>query len=306
MAPAFPLLVHKMRFPIQQLTYLESFNFALSVFKNLPRTSLMLVFFGTMFFTELDSQFFQHQGDNAPDDDDACDGDETLDVMVEETNDIFEGFRQLMDALMNTYKEPCVAFAQALVLPTVGEFLSKPFFGAEIKSTAMNLMNSIVKHGGASGSGLVPHILPIWLGASQESDADVRVTAFYGIGLCAISNPEAVNQGLASVWQSIQLVLGKKAEMVSEYEEHIVWDNALAAAFRLFQAGLMTDPSVYNGLLGLFPIRNDMDEAAAVIDIVVAMSDRLRPAAGLRGVAEQQVKQLMDQHEEFHQVRFSF
>jgi hypothetical protein len=266
----------------------------------------MLVVFGSMFYIELYSQYFQHQGDNAPDDDDACDEDEELDVMVEETNEIFEGFRQLMDALMNTYKEPCVAFAQALVLPTVGEFLSKPFFGPEIKSTAMNLMNSIVKHGGASGSGLVPHILPMWLAASQENDADVRVTAFYGIGLCAISNPDAVNQGLAPVWQSIQVVLGKKAEMVSEDDEHIVWDNALAAAFRLFQAGLMTDLSVYNGLLGLFPICSDVDEAAAVIDIVVAMSGRLRPAAGLRSVAEQQVKLLMDQHEEFQQVRFPF
>jgi hypothetical protein len=49
----------------------------------------------------------------------------------------------------------------------------------------MNLMNTLVKFGGASGSGLVPVILPIWLAACQEKDADVRVTAFYGIGIFA-------------------------------------------------------------------------------------------------------------------------
>ena len=240
---------------------------------------------------------------HAADDDDACDEDDELQICLEETDEIFEGFRQLMDALMKTYQEPCVAFAQAHVLPTCGEFLSNPLFGSEIKSTSLNLMNSIVKHGGASGSALVPHMLPIWLAASQEEDADVRVTAFYGIGLCAMRNPAAVHPGLASVWQSVQCVLGKKAEMVSDDDEHVVWDNALSTAFRLFAAGLIADSSIYNGLLSLFPIESDVDEAAAVVDIVVAMSDRFRPPAGLRSLAEQQVKLLKDDHEEFQQVR---
>jgi hypothetical protein len=249
------------------------------------------------------SHFFQHQTSNPAGDDDACDEDEELWPLVEETDEIFDAFRLLMDALLSTYKEPCVAFAQALVLPAIGEFLSKPLFGPEIKATSMSLMNSIVKHGGASGSALVPFILPLWLAASQEEDADVRTTAFYGIGLCAISNPGFINQGLAAIWQSLQAVIGKKAEMVSDPEEHIVWDNAVAATFRLFQSGLLTDASIYNGLLGLFPIESDADEAAAVVEIVVAMSDRIRPPAGLRALAEQQVKLLQQKHDGFEQVR---
>jgi hypothetical protein len=252
------------------------------------------------------SQFFsQHNATNPADDDDADDGSE-LWVLVEDTDTVFEGFRQLMDALMSTYKEPCVSFARALVLPSVGEFLSKPLFGPEIKATAMNLMNSIVKHGGASGSELIPVILPIWMAATQDEDADVRVTAFFGIGLCATSNPGFVNQGLAPIWQSIQTVLGKKAEMISDEDEHCVWDNAVAAAFRLFQSGLMSDPSVYNGLLSLFPIESDLDEAAAVVEIIAAMSDRYRPPAGLRGLAEQQVTLLKDKYEDFQQVWHHF
>jgi hypothetical protein len=262
----------------------------------------------TFLCADFDSHYFQHAATKAHDDEDeACDEDEDLWVLIEETDEVFEGFRQLMDALMSTYKEPCVAFAQALVLPTLGEFLSKPLFGPEIKSTAINLMNSIVKHGGIQGSGLVPQILPLWIAASQEENADVRTTALYGIGICAMSNPDVVNQGLAHVWQVIQQVLGKKTEMVTEHEEHVVWDNALSTAFRLFRAGLVTDPSIYNSLLGLLPMNSDdVDEAAAVVDMVVAVSDRIRPAAGLRSLAEQQVKLLVDKHENFQQVRIPF
>ena len=261
-----------------------------------------------MLCADLDSHYFQHAATKAHDDeDDACDEDEDLWVLIEETDEVFEGFRQLMDALMTIYKEPCVAFAQALVLPTLGEFLSKPLYGPAIKSTAINLMNSIVKHGGIQGSGLVPQILPLWIAASQEENADVRTTAFFGIGICAMSNPEVVNQGLAPVWQVIQQVLGKKAEMVTEHDEHVVWDNAVSTAFRLFRAGLITDPSIYNSLLGLLPMNSDdVDEAAAVVDIVVAVSDRFRPAAGMRSLAEQQVKLLLDKHEKFQQVRVPF
>jgi hypothetical protein len=164
-----------------------------------------------------------------------------------------------------------------------------------------------VKHGGIQGSGLVPQILPLWIAASQEENADVRTTAFFGIGICAMSNPEVVNQGLATVWQVIQQVLGKKAEMVTEHDEHVVWDNAVSTAFRLFRAGLITDPSIYNSLLGLLPMNSDdVEEAAAVVDIVVAVSDRFRPAAGMRSLAEQQVKLLVDKHENFQQVRVPF
>ncbi len=254
----------------------------------------------------LSSQFLpQHNTTNPADDDDGSDGSDLF-VLVEDTNTVFEGFRQLMDALMSTYKEPCVSFARALVFPSIGEFLSKPLFGPEIKATAMNLMNSVVKHGGASGSELIPAILPIWMAATQDEDADVRVTAFFGIGLCALSNPGLVIQGLAPIWQSIQTVLGKKAEMILDEEEHCVWDNAVTAAFRLFHSGLMSDPSVYNGLLSLFPIESDLDEAAAVVEMIVAMSDRHRPSTGLRSLAEQQVNLLKDKYEDFQQVWHHF
>jgi hypothetical protein len=248
------------------------------------------------------SHVFQHQA--GPDgDDDSCDDDEELEGMLECTHEVFDGFRLLMDALLSTYKEPCVAFVQAIVLPTLGEFLSKPMFGGEIKATAMSLMNSIMKHGGAAGSAMVPAIIPLWLTASLEEDADVRTTAIYGIGLCAMSNPGFINQGLAPIWQCLQTVLGKKAEMVSDPFERVVWENAVAATFRLFRSGLLTDASIYNGLLGLFPIEDDLDEAAAVVEIVVSMSDRIRPPAGLRNLAEQQVKLLKDNFDDFEQVR---
>jgi hypothetical protein len=211
-----------------------------------------------------------------------------------------------MDALMMTYQEPVVPHAQALVLPTLGEFLSKSLFGPEIKSTAMNLLNTLVKFGGAAGSGLVPVICPIWLAACQEEDADVRVTAFHGIGIFAISNPGCIHQGLTPIWQSIQSVLGNKAAMITESDEHIVWDNAFSAAFRLFRCGLMTDSTVYQGLLSLLPIESDIDEAAAVVEIILALSDRFRPASGMRKMAEQQVTLLADKYENFQQVRCVF
>jgi hypothetical protein len=56
--------------------------------------------------------------------------------------------------------------------------------------------------------------------------------------------------------------------------------------------------------LGLLPIESDIDEAAAVVDFVVEMSDRFRPPAGLRSLAERQVKLLADKHENFQQVWF--
>ena len=251
--------------------------------------------------SELHSHCFQYDANNAADDDEDR---EELWPLIEDTDEIFDGFRLLIDALMMTYKEPVVAFVQALVLPTLGEFLSKPLFGPEIKSTTMNLMNTLVKFGGASGSSLVPVISPIWLAACKEEDADVRVTAFYGIGIFAMSNPGFINQGLASIWQCLEVVLGKKSEMIAESDAHIVWDNAFAAAFRLFRCGLLRDPSIYNGLLGLLPIESDIDEAAAVVDFVVEMSDRFRPPAGLRSLAERQVKLLADKHENFQQVWF--
>lgn len=227
--------------------------------------------------------------------------------MVEDTDEVLEGFRHLVDALMSTYQEPVVAYVQALVLPTLGEFLSKELFGPEIKSTAMNLMNTLVKFGGASGSGLVPVILPIWLAACQDEDEDVRVTAFYGIGIFAISNPGFVHQGMAPIWQIVQSVLGNKAAMIADNSgEHIVWDNAFAAAFRFFRCGIMTDSSIYQGLLSLLPIESDIDEAAAVVEIVLALSDRFRPASGLRKLAEQQVTLLADKHDNFQQVRLHF
>jgi hypothetical protein len=259
-----------------------------------------------IFLLTFESPHFQSQGTRAcDDDDDDGDEDEVL-GLIDETNDILEGFRILMDALMKTYQEPCVAVAQALVLPILGDFLSKPLFGPDIKATAMNIMNSIIKNGGAQGSELVPVVLPLWLAASQEQDADVRATAIYGIGIFAMSNPGFVNQALTFIWSNLQTLLGKKIEMASEEEEQIVWENALAATFRLFRSGLLSDHSIYNGLLSLLPIEEDSDEAAAVIEMVTSMSDRFRPPTGVRSLAERQVQLLRERHDNFQQVHLPF
>lgn len=172
---------------------------------------------------------------------------------------------------------------------------------------AMTLTNSIVKRRDDFASSLVPLIAPLCLTATSHTDAKVRTTAWFGIGLCAISNPmfmEALAQKIGTaVFDAVELGTVKKPK---DHAERIVLHSAVAASFRLLKVDIFRDKQFYNQLLELLPITSDADDAAAVVEIVVEFSefeDSWKPPSKLQDHASRQTKFLVQAFKDDPMVR---
>lgn len=150
---------------------------------------------------------------------------------------------------------------------------------------AMTLTNSIVKRGDDFASSLVPIIAPLCLTATGHTDAKVRTTAWFCIGLCAISNPNFMNLLAENIGTAISNAVSHGDTQQDDPAECIVLHSAVAASFRLLKVDRFRNREFYNKLLELLPITSDADDAAAVVEIVVEFQDSWKPPSALQNLA---------------------
>ncbi|XP_068954024.1 importin-4 isoform X2 [Petaurus breviceps papuanus] len=132
---------------------------------------------------------------------------------------------------------------------------AKPGCSVAEKSFAVGALAEAVQGLGPSSAQFVSRLLPVLLGATRDSDAEVRSNAVFGLGVL-------MEHGACPALEHFQKILGVLSSLIAREHHDRVRDNICGALARLLMANRTGRPQkqVLTLLFQTLPLKEDLEE----------------------------------------------
>jgi len=179
---------------------------------------------------------------------------------------------ELMGALIRSAKGMAVGSFDEHMKPLMGEFLA-PARRPQDHMMALCAFDDIIEHGAPDPRVLqyAQQVLPSLIQFLGDKDTDVRQSAAYGVGVCAVVAAQAFAPVTQQAFEGLNKLIADP-EARSE-ENSCTTDNAISAMGKIafYHSNSLDANAIVPAWLGMLPLKEDRMEAKASTELIAKM-----------------------------------
>ncbi|CAN4087801.1 unnamed protein product [Withania somnifera] len=190
----------------------------------------------------------------------------------EQEVEVFSEVGHVLVTLIKTFKAAFLPFIDELssyLMPMTGEDKT-----SEERNTCIHVFEQLVEHCGEAALKYFVTCLPFLLDWSNDENPGVRQSALYGLGLCAEYGGSVFKPFVGEALSRINVVITHSNALEPKNVE--AYDNAVSALGKIcqFHRENIDSARIIPAWLNCLPIRDDIDEAKAVLGQLCSMVER--------------------------------